>query len=292
MSRARNLKPGFFTNGDLLECQPLARLLFAGLWCEADRRGILEDRPKSLKVKILPGDNCDIDVLLGELTDRGFIQRYEVDGIRCIFIPNFDKHQNPHVKEQPNDLPAPGEHGTSTVQTPGPSSVNPAESLLPITDSLSLDSRTPPTPSDEGERAPVRRRSDLSGFDEWYAIFPRHKARADAERAWAKLSEAERLRALIAIREQVTWPIFAEAPPDKIPFPATWLRDRRWGDEPDKLPIAVNGQSSPVRSGGAAKGGLTPSEIVAYGKRRQDDLRRDGGSSGLIGDRISQRSDR
>jgi hypothetical protein len=140
MARARNIKPGFFTNADLIECQPLARLLFAGLWCEADRRGILEDRPKTLKIKILPGDNCDVDDLLNELMSRRFIQRYEADGIRCILILNFPKHQNPHRDEKVNTLPAPYQHCAGRVSTPeqhGSSTVvarpHPS-SLIPITE--------------------------------------------------------------------------------------------------------------------------------------------------------------
>jgi len=54
VARARNIKPGFFKNDQLAECHPLARLLFAGLWCEADRAGRLKDRPKRLKVECLP----------------------------------------------------------------------------------------------------------------------------------------------------------------------------------------------------------------------------------------------
>jgi hypothetical protein len=136
MARARNIKPGFFTNGDLLECQPLARLLFAGLWCEADRRGILEDRPKTLKVKILPGDDCDVDELLNELSVRGFVVRYQVGEVRCLFLPGFNKHQNPHVKETDNTLPAPDGIVISTVQAPVKHSVNRADSLIPHPDSL------------------------------------------------------------------------------------------------------------------------------------------------------------
>ena len=149
MARSRNIKPGFFTNADLLECQPLARLLFIGLWCEADRRGILEDRPKTLKIKILPGDNCDADALLDELAGHGFIQRYAVGEVRCILIPNFERHQNPHVNERPNSLPAPEEHGASTVQAPEQHQSTPADSLLPLTDSLVLN-------PDSGFRNPDR----------------------------------------------------------------------------------------------------------------------------------------
>ena len=52
--RARNLKPGFFKNDALAECDPLARILFEGLWCMADREGRLECHPKRIKAEILP----------------------------------------------------------------------------------------------------------------------------------------------------------------------------------------------------------------------------------------------
>lgn len=109
MARARNIKPSFFTNEYLSELQPLARLLFIGLWCFADREGRLEDRPKRLRVDILPYDDCDVDALLEGLANSPdkFILRYEVDGVRYIQVLNFNKHQNPHVKEQGSTIPAP-----------------------------------------------------------------------------------------------------------------------------------------------------------------------------------------
>jgi hypothetical protein len=98
--RARNLKPGFFKNECLLSLSPLHRLLFAGLWCIADRNGILEDRPAKIKIEILPVDNCDVDGMLDELsTVHGFIERYEVGGNRYLVIANFSKHQKPHPRE-------------------------------------------------------------------------------------------------------------------------------------------------------------------------------------------------
>lgn len=129
MPRLRTIKPGFFTDDDLGECAPLARLLYAGLWCQADREGRLEDRPRRLKVEVLPYDNCDVDALLNELASHGFIVRYAVGGTRYIAIPKFLVHQNPHVKEAASTIPAPeqhpaglpinrDEHQASTVQAP------------------------------------------------------------------------------------------------------------------------------------------------------------------------------
>jgi hypothetical protein len=113
VSRSRNIKPGFFKNERLAECDPLARLLFAGLWCEADREGRLEDRPKRLKAEILPYDECDVSSLLDQLAKHGFIARYNSGGLALIAIPTFLDHQRPHNKEPESYLPSPDFPGTS-----------------------------------------------------------------------------------------------------------------------------------------------------------------------------------
>lgn len=105
MARARNIKPGFFANEELAECEPLARLMFAGLWCLADREGRLEDRPKRIRVALLPYDACDPDALLNQLQAHGFIERYVVDGQGLIQVNGFTKHQMPHHKEVASTLP-------------------------------------------------------------------------------------------------------------------------------------------------------------------------------------------
>lgn len=106
MPRARNIKVGFFKNEVLAECEPLARILFEALWCEADRDGRLEDRPKRLKAEYLAYDNVDIEDLLWQLADRGFIKRYAANGCNYIYIPNFGRHQKPHKQEESRNHPA------------------------------------------------------------------------------------------------------------------------------------------------------------------------------------------
>lgn len=137
MSRARNIKPGFFKNDLLAECTPLARILFIGLWCEADREGRLEDRPKRIRAECLPYDDCDVSALLDELAARGFIVRYTVSETPYIAIPGFLRHQNPHVKEQASLIPAPDMPGASPVQEQGLHGTSPEVARL-IPDSLLL----------------------------------------------------------------------------------------------------------------------------------------------------------
>lgn len=154
MARARNLKPGFFTNDLLAECQPLARILFQGLWCHADREGRIEDRPKKFKAEILPYDSCDAEVLLSELASSGFIIRYESGGKRYLQVVNFSKHQNPHIKEPDSTIPAPCESGVSTVQASDENRSSPADSLLPITYSLIPSSLIPDSLIPESKEQP------------------------------------------------------------------------------------------------------------------------------------------
>lgn len=147
MARARNIKPGFFTNDELAECSPYARLLFAGLWTIADREGRVEDRPKKIKALVLPFDDVDCNELLQQLNEHGFILRYEVNGESYIQVEKWSKHQNPHVKESASEIPAPelnganireeqDKHHTSTVQEQEEHTTNPADSLNLIPDSL------------------------------------------------------------------------------------------------------------------------------------------------------------
>lgn len=177
MARSRNIKPGFFTNDELAECSPHARLLFAGLWTIADKEGRLDDRPKKVKALVLPFDNVDCDELLQQLHDRKFIQRYQVQDGAYIQITNWKKHQNPHCKEAPSEIPeyceadtkqeeeqvkedegtmqvqcnsganesqvidnheAQLKHSASTVQEPVENNLNPADSFNLIPDSLTL----------------------------------------------------------------------------------------------------------------------------------------------------------
>ena len=103
--RSRNIKPSFFSNEQLAEVSPEARLLFIGLWCMADREGRLEDRPKRIKMSIFPADSYNCEPFLAELADQRLIVRYQIDGQRYIEIPRFTAHQSPHHKEKPSCIP-------------------------------------------------------------------------------------------------------------------------------------------------------------------------------------------
>jgi len=104
VARIRTVKPEFFTSDDVCALSPLARLLFIGCWCEADREGRLEWRPRTLKRKYLPEDDCDAEEICQSLVASGLIILY---GQGLAYVTGFSKHQVINLREAQSKLPEP-----------------------------------------------------------------------------------------------------------------------------------------------------------------------------------------
>lgn len=109
MPRARNIKPGFFESEQVGALPIPARLLFIALWQLADRDGRLVERPLQIRAYAFRYDSATVEDVSGWLVameEAKLIERYEAEGQKLIEIPNFAKHQRPHVKEPQSVLPA------------------------------------------------------------------------------------------------------------------------------------------------------------------------------------------
>lgn len=95
MSRIRSVHPGIWTDVEFVSLSPFARLLFIGIWTEADDQGAFVWSPLQLKMRVLPADNIDAAELLSELTEAGRILPFEVGGKRYGAVRNFTKFQRP-----------------------------------------------------------------------------------------------------------------------------------------------------------------------------------------------------
>lgn len=111
MSRIRSIHPEQWTDENFIDCTPLARLLAIALRNEADDGGVFEWKPRALKMRLLPADNCNVDALLEELITSHQVTRFEVDGHHYGAIRNFTKFQKPKFPKyrhpQPPGLPEP-----------------------------------------------------------------------------------------------------------------------------------------------------------------------------------------
>jgi len=247
MARARNIKPGFFRNADLVELPYEARLLFIGLWTIADRKGRLEDRPKQIKMELFPADNLDCDALLDELAQIGVVERYQHGDKRYLQVVNFEKHQNPHRDEKASSIPGPGEeaaeivdeqdsHDASTVQAPctdGGDTV--AIGLIPDSRFLNPDSGNTPLTPQGGQRArkpSVDLDVVLAGFEAFYAAYPRKAGKKAASKAWITLRPDAALQATILGALAAQKPHLDTRENGRfIPHASTWLNQGRWEDE-------------------------------------------------------------
>lgn len=96
MARIRTIKPEFFRHEGLQDLEaenPHLRpmLVFAGLWCHADRNGVFPWQPRQIALDILPflwSDNrgTEISEALTILEAEGFIERFEAEGKTWGFI--------------------------------------------------------------------------------------------------------------------------------------------------------------------------------------------------------------
>ena len=70
----------------------------------------------------------------------------------------------------------------------------------------------------------------IPSFADFWTLYPRRVARKEAERAWQRLSAAERIDATIAISKwRAVW--VARGEMHYVPHASTWLNGARWDDE-------------------------------------------------------------
>lgn len=144
MARIRTIKPEFFTSDDITGLSPLARLLYIGLWCEADREGRFEWKPTAFKRRYLPDDACDIQALCQELIDARLVVRY---GHGLAYVPTFRKHQHLNGKETPSKLESPDAYESDTDSTRRPRVDHASRDASGRDGVASLDATSLPFPS-------------------------------------------------------------------------------------------------------------------------------------------------
>jgi uncharacterized protein YlbG (UPF0298 family) len=224
MARARNIKPSFFDNDLIAECEPLARLLFIGLWTIADYKGDLEYRPKRIKAEILPYDNCDIEKLLAQLIRYGFLQQFNSGDTQYLRIVNFTKHQNPHKNEieKGSDIPDCVSESLDTQRitinhdkngtTHDKNGTNPADSLNLIPDSLILI----PTPLD-------------SDFEDFWNAYDYKIDKAPAKKKY--IQALKKTTSDVLLKSAIEYQQFCKATNTSRKYVSTWLNQECWEND-------------------------------------------------------------
>jgi hypothetical protein len=82
----------------------------------------------------------------------------------------------------------------------------------------------------------------LAAFERFYQAYPRHAARAEAQKAWLKLNPAAEIIPIIMAAVARYADSVQDTEPRFIKYPGPWLNGKRWEDEP----VASNGHAKPT----------------------------------------------
>ena len=77
MPKNRMIRTETWTDEKFVSLDPLARLLFIGMWNYACDNGHLDDSALQLKMRVLPADNTDVAALVDQIVASGMVTRHD-----------------------------------------------------------------------------------------------------------------------------------------------------------------------------------------------------------------------
>jgi hypothetical protein len=207
VARIRTIKPQFFLNEQLAALGYGDRLLFIGLWTQADKAGRLEYRPLRIKAALFPYDDFNVTEGLGRLVNAGLITRYEGNGLELVAITTWAKHQRPHNTEADSDLPA-------------PPLINSAVPVIELVEG-------------KGKEGKGKDPALIARFERFWEVYPLKVGKDAARKEWLKRSPDDDLTTLMIkkVREHEASPQWRDQDGKFIPHPRTWLHQGRWQDQ-------------------------------------------------------------
>lgn len=100
-----------------MDCSPITRLLFIGMWNFADDHGRMPFAPRTIKAQVFPADDISADCvrgMLAELSAKGLILVYAVGGKEYLEITGW-KHQRIDRPQDPR-FPGPMDDGVEAIR--------------------------------------------------------------------------------------------------------------------------------------------------------------------------------
>jgi len=153
MARIRSIHPGIWTDEDFAMLGMASRVLFFGIWTEADDHGIFEWKLVSLKMRIFPADKVDLEPLLDELTTFNKVAKFSHEGREYGAVRNFCKFQRPKKPSYKYILP---QEFVTYVGSSDSSSV-------PVENQFGTGTEISPQRKEEGGRRERDKKKDSAG---------------------------------------------------------------------------------------------------------------------------------
>lgn len=205
-----------------------SQLLFTWMIPHTDDFGRLDGDPMVAKAIVRPLDPRpikDFIAALIQMAELGLIDWYEADGKKVIEIVNADDHQSNLIgKRTKSRFPDRNAQSLGFRDFLG----NSANYLSNLT-KLNLTKPNLTQPAVPG----ASRKKPGGGFERFWKVYPLKVSKAKAEIAWRKLNPNEQLIGVIlqAVERAKTSERWRKEGGKYIPYPATFLNQRRWEDK-------------------------------------------------------------
>jgi hypothetical protein len=236
--RIRTIKPSFWRSDDITALPLDLRLLFVGLWSYVDDNGVGLDDYRLIAADLFALEEDQIAIRefvrdgVATLSRGLLVVRYKVEQKSLIFIPKWDLHQKvdrPNKARYPrppdDDNPPTSINGQVPDQV-ATTSRQPRDTPSSVVGGLEERKKLKPSP--RSARTPTI----PAGFDEFWAAYPRHIDRRDAEAAWTKATKIHPPAQIIAAAQRYATGLRGKDP-KFVKYPATWLNKGGYLDEPD-----------------------------------------------------------
>lgn len=245
MAKTRMLKTDLRTSEKVASWPIELRYFWVLLWGYVDDHGKARDNPLLVKADCFPLDEAitraTVDRWLWDLTSAGVVVRYTAGDTDYLAVRNWSEHQKP--QHPTGDVLPRWDASGAVIREPHASFMKSSrKGREPLTPELSRDGF--------GFGSAVEKSAHHSvgvTFEEFWAVWGKRVARADAERAWAKAVKVADPMAIV-LAAQALW----ESPhrPEKqyIPYPATWLNREQWNDPAPEPPESKGGRQGVAKA--------------------------------------------
>ena len=223
----RILKETICTSENIDALSAFQETVFYRLLVNCDDFGRMDARAKLLASKLFPLKDirpAQIEDALRALTSAELVILYEVDGKPFLQMKTWDRHQN--VRAQKSKYPAPSDgkiaYENICKQLQADASKCPRNPIQ-------YESNPNPNPNPNTNMC-----ADAlnTRFESFWSSYPRHTAKQNALKAFAKLNPDDdllsvMLQAIERQKKSSQW----QGGEQFIPHPATWINGKRWEDD-------------------------------------------------------------
>jgi len=244
----RIIKESICVSEQIDELKPFEEIFFYRLLVNCDDYGCMDARERILLSSLFPLKNLhlsDITKALRRLSEVGLIRLYAVDGKPYLKVVKWGEHQRLRVSkhkypEPENDVAASCGNSRQVAASCGELQKTAADCGLTRareeseSESEYESNNESESESESNARTREETTTDMEArFDRFWDVYPRKESKPAARKAFEKVKpDGELLARMIdALDRWKRSPQWQENGGQFIPYPASWLNQRKWEDD-------------------------------------------------------------